>query len=250
MVSNLINANPDTFAVVEYHVSDGYATQWGNQRATFYGGIADGVPWFAYDGLWDAWPINTYASKLAQRAAVSTPVTMEVTCNKLSGNTHRITLHVCLEAGAAATTMRLYAVVAEDHYPASPTYCRNTFRAATAVLDITLQPGECYTDVREIDMDPTWDPENLRIIAWAQTPATQYPALVFQACQTSGPFQQALFGDLDGDCDVDIADLAELLSNYGTTSGAVYEDGDLDEDGDVDLADLAALLAQYGKTCI
>ncbi len=57
------------------------------------------------------------------------------------------------------------------------------------------------------------------------------------------------FGDLDGDNDIDLADLAQLLANYGMTSGAVYEDGDLDGDGDVDLSDLAALLAVYGTTC-
>ena len=57
------------------------------------------------------------------------------------------------------------------------------------------------------------------------------------------------FGDLDHDGEIGLSDLAQLLSNYGTTSGAVYEDGDLDADGDVDLADLAALLAVYGTTC-
>jgi hypothetical protein len=56
-------------------------------------------------------------------------------------------------------------------------------------------------------------------------------------------------GDLDGDGRVDLSDLAQLLSNYGTTSGASYADGDLDGDGDVDLADLAALLAVYGTNC-
>lgn len=56
-------------------------------------------------------------------------------------------------------------------------------------------------------------------------------------------------GDLDGDNDIDLSDLATLLANYGVTSGAVYEDGDLDEDGDVDLSDLATLLAVYGTTC-
>ena len=53
-------------------------------------------------------------------------------------------------------------------------------------------------------------------------------------------------GDLDDDGDVDLTDLGQLLSNYGTTSGAEYEDGDLDCDRDVDLADLATLLTNYG----
>ena len=56
-------------------------------------------------------------------------------------------------------------------------------------------------------------------------------------------------GDLDGDDDIDLADLAQLLGSYGTTGGAEYEDGDLDGDGDVDLSDLAALLGVYGDTC-
>jgi hypothetical protein len=56
-------------------------------------------------------------------------------------------------------------------------------------------------------------------------------------------------GDLDGDNDVDLGDLSQLLAHYGITGGASYEDGDLDGDGDVDLGDLSALLAVYGTTC-
>ena len=58
-----------------------------------------------------------------------------------------------------------------------------------------------------------------------------------------------LRGDLDVDRDVDLTDLATLLSNYGLTSGAGYAEGDLDGDGDVDLTDLALLLAAYGADC-
>ena len=61
--------------------------------------------------------------------------------------------------------------------------------------------------------------------------------------------EQACPGDLDGDNDVDLSDLAQLLGHYGMTSGATYEDGDLDGDGDVDLSDLAELLSVYGTTC-
>ena len=57
-------------------------------------------------------------------------------------------------------------------------------------------------------------------------------------------------GDLNADNTVGLADLAALLGNYGTTTGAAYEDGDLDWDGDVDLSDLATLLGVYGTTCI
>jgi hypothetical protein len=56
-------------------------------------------------------------------------------------------------------------------------------------------------------------------------------------------------GDLDGDRDIDLADLSQLLGSYGTTSGATPEDGDLDGDGDVDLSDLSLLLGVYGTTC-
>jgi hypothetical protein len=56
-------------------------------------------------------------------------------------------------------------------------------------------------------------------------------------------------GDLDGDNDIDLADLNRLLAHYGLTSGANYTDGDLDGDYDVDLADLTALLAVYGTSC-
>jgi hypothetical protein len=66
---------------------------------------------------------------------------------------------------------------------------------------------------------------------------------------TTGEEQPRCYGDLDGDNDRDLADLAEMLGHYGETTGVFYENGDLDEDGDVDLADLAGLLGVYGEAC-
>ena len=50
--------------------------------------------------------------------------------------------------------------------------------------------------------------------------------------------------DLDGDGDVDAADIAELLVAWGANPG---HPADFDGDGDVDAADLAELLAAWGR---
>ena len=49
--------------------------------------------------------------------------------------------------------------------------------------------------------------------------------------------------------EIGLSDLAILLANYPTVSGANPEDGDLNGDGAIDLSDLAALLSVYGTTC-
>ena len=60
-----------------------------------------------------------------------------------------------------------------------------------------------------------------------------------------------LIGDLDGDCDVDLADLSILLGIYGSCDGDpdYLEVADLDGDDCIGLGDLSLLLAHYGDTC-
>ena len=101
------------------------------------------------------------------------------------------------------------------------------------------------------------------VTAICSVPVTPIPEIVTSmstlACFDLSPNDQAsgtasfvivpCFGNLNDDNAVDLSDLAELLSNYGTSCDATYVDGDLDADGDVDLSDLAALLSVYGTAC-
>jgi len=103
------------------------------------------------------------------------------------------------------------------------------------------------------DISAIADDQPTVYVRWGMGPTddgTTYPGWNIDDVEIWGvDTSEPCVGDLDGDGDVDLADLAILLGHYGMTSGAEYEDGDLDGDGDVDLADLSALLAVYGTTC-
>lgn len=61
---------------------------------------------------------------------------------------------------------------------------------------------------------------------------------------TVAPCGGGCTGDIDGDGDTDLSDLATLLANFGSIGPGLP--GDLDGDGDVDLSDLALILANFG----
>ncbi len=240
VVTQMIDDYPDGFACVQYHINDGYETTWGNNRASFYGGLADGIPWFAYDGLFDAWPINTYNAKLQARMGVYTPVDLSLEVVQTGEYDYELTLEACLESGGSLN-VRLYAVVVEDHVPASPTYYRNTFRAATATSDVTLIEGECHTETRPMTVSSSYIPANLKFIAWAQVPATGYPAEVYQAAKDVPPFAPPVCpGDANCDGQVDFGDINGFV---GALVGGTYCDGtgdtaDVDQNGSVGFEDI------------
>jgi hypothetical protein len=55
-------------------------------------------------------------------------------------------------------------------------------------------------------------------------------------------------GDANGDGVVDNADLAIVVANYGTTSGATVTQGDLDGNGRVNLRDVLVVKSHFGET--
>jgi hypothetical protein len=80
--------------------------------------------------------------------------------------------------------------------------------------------------------------------------------VLFWGCPNRGEAGRYCTADIDGsnDCLVGLGDLAVCLTEYGMFGGDLacdldpYDDCD-SGDGDVDLADLAELLSQYGDDC-
>jgi len=130
----------------------------------------------------------------------------------------------------------------------------------TLTLDspLSLSAGVAYwiaigADLDGID-DDAWiwsgnlaDGDNLRARqnpggAWSQQSGDVAFELIGRVgCPQSG----CEMGDFDGDCDIDISDLAFMLSVFGTDDAAA----DFDDDGLVGLSDLAVMLNNFGHIC-
>jgi hypothetical protein len=71
-------------------------------------------------------------------------------------------------------------------------------------------------------------------------------SVMIAAESTGDPCGCECVGDVDGSGNVDLSDLALLLSAFGGPGGTC---ADIDGSGTVDLADLAALLSAFGSSC-
>ena len=60
-----------------------------------------------------------------------------------------------------------------------------------------------------------------------------------------------LFGDLDCDCDVDVADIMMVASKWRCQLGDQCYDPlcDLNDDGDIDIVDIMLVVAHWGEVC-
>jgi len=191
------------------------------------------------------WPYDTSGYAYANGTSLSTPLVAGATA--------------CL-VGAhpewSVNQMRAQLFYTAQDYVANGTYDPLYVRGY-GILDAYAALNFSLTDCNDNGIDDADDLADCDGSAWcSDCNGNQVPDECDIADGTSQdinsngiPDECECLGDLDGDNDIDLADLAQLLANYGTTSGATYEDGDLDGDGDVDLSDLAALLAVYGTAC-
>ncbi len=241
----MLNNFPDTVALVEYHLGDGYSTSWGNNRWYFYDG--SGTPTVWVDGTREhvgagstSSAYSTYLNSYNVRQAVATDVTIELGA-AMNDETATITAYVCVEAGGDARDMRIYITQVLDHYPSSPSYSHNTFKQAASTADIHVEPGNCETVQRSLTFDSTsWaNQEDIRIIAWAQEQESDAPAEVFQAAVISWPFMT----DCNNNGISDSEDIASGYSEDCDENGIPDEcqpggDQDCDNDGESDFCEV------------
>ena len=197
----MLNNYPDSFVLVQLRFGCTGSTPWGDARWDFYSATA--TPTVFFDGVVDAVGslANTsaqytwYESEYLARYAVPTDVTIGLTGYQVGETTYRVAARVCLEAGGAPKTVRVYMVQVLDHWPATPIYPpRNGFKQAVPTHDIVLTPGECQVVLENFTFDSTsWSQKNnIRIVAWTQEPQDSSPpsdrAEVSQAAAMPWPF--------------------------------------------------------------
>ncbi len=184
-----MNAYPTTFAFVQIHHGDAYATAWGNARANFYTDFG-GYPTSYFDGTLvraGAWPYSTYLGDYNTRRAVATDVTISLAALGTGPSTYEVDATVGVQTGGTTKTMRIYIVQVLDYWPTVVTYSRNGFKQAATTVDVTLGSGQSQVIQRTFTFDANSmsNLNNVKIIAWAQEPQNTSPlsdrANVYQA---------------------------------------------------------------------
>jgi thiol-disulfide isomerase/thioredoxin len=238
-----------TLAMIDFHVSDPpWSYPWGEQRADFY--FVTGIPTFAYDGVTRlvGYPTPLEATFLSHQA-IPTTVTMDMTVQETAPREFTVTVDVCNEPEAETFNLRFYAVFLEDHFPAGSVVSRNTFRYVAPTLPtIRLDPAECEQVVTVFDnVVAQISEQNLKVVAWVQIPAANWPSQVHQAAIAAYPFAPppppCPWDCLPpGDGVVNVADFLAMLSEWGGPGDCDFED----PLGVVNVADFLALLANWG----
>ena len=254
----MLNELPNTFVSVQYHTSGSGNFAWANTRWHYYYQSGDGVPLTWFDAAvkrlgaqpTDEQQYTWYMSAYNTRHAVATDVSLALTAVQTSTNTYQLGVTVSQDAGGVAKTVIVHVLQLLDKYPSSTDLrYRNCGRQHLEQL-VSLTPGTSQTFNVSFTLAATAvaNLQNVKFLAFAQIPSTTRQP-IWNATYIGYPFPQpSVMGDVDGDLDVDLADLAALLATYGLCEGdtGYVEAADFEDNDCIDLADLAALLSNYG----
>ena len=201
---------------------------------------------------------NWYKSKITQRLAVPTDVTVDVYGKKSGSQTYEMQVTVGIEPGGVAKEMIVHTVQVLDYHPTFyDNRYRNCVRKSADAVTVNLNPGESVTFTAanwylstsgDLELDATdWaNKGNVRVVAFAQDTGTSAPQEIYNGNQRVWPLQ--IVGDVDANGLVNLADLSLLLVAYNSCDGDPDYDPacDFDDDDCVGLADLSLLLGNYG----
>ena len=133
------------------------------------------------------------------------------------------------------------------HFPIGTLHVAGAMVNLVDVRDNDLQGNDCgeavYVDTLQIDAGAILNNDGYRIY---------YNTLINNGFVSNAvnlvEIGSGIPGDLDGDGDVDLTDLADLLGSYGLCQGDAFYNpaADFDVSGCVDISDLAVLLGNYG----
>ncbi len=258
-------AHPTTFTFLQYHGGDPYQTTLtGNRQAFYY--TFNGYPTSYWDGVTEcrgaytndpqmlAWYTSTYNSKIAVPTDLSIHLTADTSGDPNGAGPWHVSAKLLIDANGTGKTVRLWIVHALDNYPNTgytdhrDRMCVRPPIPAPLYHDVALVPGVPQTVTVDFTFDSTsmGRTNDIRIVSWAQTVASTYPAQIFNAAVMSWPFPPSLLlGDLNCDGAVDFLDINPFVLAISDPGGYAiqYPDcnilaGDINGDGRVDFLDI------------
>jgi hypothetical protein len=105
--------------------------------------------------------------------------------------------------------------------------------------------GDTLSSLNIIDAAGTYDFTGLSVYNWVIEDGPYSPLGVVFEQLTIEVVSDELFGDLNGDCVVNLDDLLLVISHWGEGSGG----GDANGDGATDAVDVLIVIGQWGTAC-
>jgi predicted CXXCH cytochrome family protein len=205
-LSLLLDVYPDSLTFVQFHVNDDYATTCGDARFAFYDGhytpmaVFDGIDRTvgSVDNVFQQYASYRTIHFLPERAT-PTDVTLTLQVTYLGGQSYRVFAEVGLDPDGTAKDLRVSLLQVLDHWPPDHDYYRNAFKQAAPTHDVSLVPGQSQVIEEDFTFDAdSWaNPQNIKIVAWAQAPG-DFPTHIYQSATRLWPLV-TYPGDEDGD---------------------------------------------------
>jgi len=229
VVDELMEDHPGAFIPLDLFIATNgggrYYTSWGIDRGfNFYQVTSYPTVWFngAAKVTGSAGVYDKYLQAATLEAAKPTDVTVDIAANYLGGRRFEIVTAARIDAGGASKTVRMALVEAVDQlgvFDDLTTRPRNTLKQPLEPgFNVAVQEGQSVEFARTyVADDVSWSRlADVRLIAWAQTPAGNGPAEIHNAFQLV--LADAFRGDYNADRRSDGRDFLQWQRDDGFES--------------------------------